>query len=71
MAADPADPTSNDSQRILGACGHELDPWESHVVHDLDCPFAQLATEGFPTSHHNAHCSCPEFCDSVCCPECM
>lgn len=48
----------------LGACGHELDPWESHVEHHPECP-----EPGYPGCQV-AGCACPEVC-AACCRECM
>lgn len=41
----------------LGACGHELDPWETHLAHRPDCP-RELCLED--------RCDCPEVCPDCC-----
>lgn len=41
----------------LGACGHELDPWETHLAHHPECP-RELCLED--------RCDCPEFCPDCC-----
>lgn len=41
----------------VGACGHELDRWESHVEHHPECP-RELCLE--------ASCTCLEVCADCC-----
>lgn len=45
----------------LGSCGHELDPWESHLEHAPDCR-RELCID-------DSHCTCPEVCPD-CCTSC-
>lgn len=41
----------------LGACGHELDPWEAHLEHAPDCPRVLCLED---------RCDCPEVCPDCC-----
>lgn len=41
----------------LGSCGHELDPWESHLEHAPDCPRVLCLED---------RCDCPEVCPDCC-----
>jgi hypothetical protein len=66
VAGPDSSSTQTPASDHLGACGHGLDAWESHVEHHPECPVGHHLEARHAYDHA---CTCPEVCPA-CCREC-